>query len=276
MEEKISSRPEALTPTAKQITCEYTFPCFQHSHTDWEFSIFLEGKYINHINKKDYSAIANRVFILGPNHVHSLTPMENKNRYRDIYIKADQFSAIITNMFGASLLERLSSAENPIFFDLSPQSVTELQPRLKNLSSIGMLNFDYVSQRQIADSIIVYLLGKLIEKDYIEKQPFPDWFLQVFSQLQEPKIFCKHISEIIEITNYSHSQFSMLFKKYTNQSLVDFIGNIRLEYSLDLLKNKGLSVLDIAYTVGYNSVSHYISKFKGKYGITPLQYRKNI
>lgn len=115
MEEKIISRPEALTPTAKQITCEYTSPCFQHSHTDWEFSIFLEGKYINQINKKDYSAIANRVFILGPNHVHSLTPMESKNRYRDIYVKADQFSAIITSMFGASLLERLSSAENPIF-----------------------------------------------------------------------------------------------------------------------------------------------------------------
>lgn len=276
MEEKTISKTEVLTPRAKQITCEYTISCPQHSHTDWEFSIFLEGKYLNRINKKDYPAIANRVFILGPNHVHSLTPMESKNRYRDIYIKTDQLSSIICPLFGKSLLDRLSSEKSPIFFDLSPQSVTELQPRLKNLSSIGMLNFDYDSQRQIADSIIIYLLGNLIEKDYIEKQPFPDWFLQVFSQLQEPKVFCRHISEIIEITNYSHSQFSMLFKKYTNQSLVDFIGNIRMEYSLDLLKDEELSVLDIAYTVGYNSVSHFISKFKSRYGITPLQYRKNI
>ncbi len=105
---------------------------------------------------------------------------------------------------------------------------------------------------------------------------FPKYFNFLAEGITNYARFCKHISEIVEITNYSHSQFSMLFKKYTNQSLVDFIGNIRLEYSLDLLKNKELSVLDIAYTVGYNSVSHYISKFKGKYGITPLQYRKNI
>ena len=264
-----------LCPSLNQITSEYTSPCLLHSHKQWEFTIFLEGKYLNRINGKDYIAVANRVFILGPAHSHALTQLETKNRYRDIYIENKKLYDIVLMFFGKSLMRRLCNTENPICFDLSPQCLTELQPRLKALTSISRIDSDYNSQRQIADSIIVYLLGKLIEKDYIEKQPFPDWFLQVFTQLQEPKVFCRHISEIIEITNYSHSQFSMLFKKYINQSLVDFIGNIRLEYSLDLLGNENLSVLDIAYTIGYNSVSHYISKFKKKYGVTPLQYRKS-
>ena len=239
------------------------FRCF------WKENIYC-------INKKNYAAFTNRVFILGPMHEHSLTQVENKNRYRDLYIKKDAFEKVVKTFFDEGLLKRLESTENPVFFDLSPQAVSELQPRLKNLSSIGMLNFDYTVQRKIADSIIAYLLGKLIEKDYIEKQPFPDWFLQVFTQLQEPKIFCKHITEIIEITNYSHSHFNTLFKKYTKTSLIDFIGSIRLEYSLELLRDEKLSVLDIAYNIGYNSVSHYISKFKQKYGVTPLQYRKSL
>ena len=275
MEEITASSLGTLTPRTKQISCEYSFPCLQHSHTAWEFSIFLEGKYRNHINDRDYIAVANRVFILGPNHVHSLKPLGKENRYRDIYITDPHFETLVKNCFDASLWERLNSAQDPVFFDLSPQCMAEVLPRLKKLSSIGMLNFKYDSQRKIANSIITYLLGILIEKDYIEKQPYPSWFLQMFSQLQDPVVFCKHISDIIETTNYSHSQFGMLFKKYTNQSLVNFIGNIRLEYSLELLNNERMSVLDIAYTVGYNSVSHYINKFKKKYGITPLQYRKS-
>ena len=151
-----------LCPSLNQITSEYTSPCLLHSHKQWEFTIFLEGKYLNRINGKDYIAVANRVFILGPAHSHALTQLESKNRYRDIYIENKKLYDIVLMFFGKSLMRRLCNTENPICFDLSPQCLTELQPRLKALTSISRIDSDYNSQRQIADSIIVYLLGKLI------------------------------------------------------------------------------------------------------------------
>ncbi|MFV0238207.1 MAG: helix-turn-helix domain-containing protein [Flavobacteriales bacterium] len=38
------------------------------------------------------------------------------------------------------------------------------------------------------------------------------------------------------------------------------------------MKNSSMSVQDVAYEIGYDNPSHFISAFKKKYNITPKKY----
>ena len=45
-------------------------------------------------------------------------------------------------------------------------------------------------------------------------------------------------------------------------------------YSRILLGHNDLPVTAVAMDAGFNDVSYFIQKFKDKYGMTPLRYRK--
>jgi AraC-like DNA-binding protein len=62
----------------------------------------------------------------------------------------------------------------------------------------------------------------------------------------------------------------------TNQSSRDFIRNIRLTQAAELLHNKNLSISDVAYAVGFSSLSHFSSSFKEFYGMSPKEYMENL
>ena len=61
-------------------------------------------------------------------------------------------------------------------------------------------------------------------------------------------------------------------KELTSLSTRDFIRNIRMQQAAQLLKEKKLSISEVAYAVGYNNLSHFSSSFKEMYGISPKDY----
>lgn len=61
-------------------------------------------------------------------------------------------------------------------------------------------------------------------------------------------------------------------KALTNLSARDFIKNIRLQQAATLLKEKKLSVSEVAYATGYTNLSHFSSSFKEAYGMSPKEY----
>lgn len=62
-------------------------------------------------------------------------------------------------------------------------------------------------------------------------------------------------------------------KELTNLSTRDFIRNIRLQQAASLLsQDKGLTISEIAYAIGYSNLSHFSSSFREKYGMSPTEY----
>jgi AraC-like DNA-binding protein len=57
----------------------------------------------------------------------------------------------------------------------------------------------------------------------------------------------------------------------TGQTVNEFIRNIRLKKSLQLLEQKNLTITEIAYAVGFSSQSYYTRSFKKQYGVSPKE-----
>ena len=65
------------------------------------------------------------------------------------------------------------------------------------------------------------------------------------------------------------------FKEYMGTSPAKYRNELRLSKSIGYLKFGDISIQEISDTLGYATVSHFIKEFKCRYGISPLQYRKN-
>ena len=63
-------------------------------------------------------------------------------------------------------------------------------------------------------------------------------------------------------------------KELTNQSARDFIRSIRLKQSANLLREKNLSVSEVAYATGFSNLSHFSNTFRDFYGISPSEYKE--
>lgn len=84
-------------------------------------------------------------------------------------------------------------------------------------------------------------------------------------------ISIKKLSKCLGINEF---YFMKVFKKQYGHTPREYVTKIRLEKSKELLINSGKSITEIAYCVGFNSLSSFYDNFKKHMDITPKQYRK--
>ena len=66
------------------------------------------------------------------------------------------------------------------------------------------------------------------------------------------------------------------FKEIYGVPIYQWFKQCRLEYSMELLRNTDLSIIDIANKVGYSNPSKYSAAFYQLMNMTPQQYRKSF
>ena len=79
---------------------------------------------------------------------------------------------------------------------------------------------------------------------------------------------------ILQLTNYSKSQFIRLFKESTGMNVSEYINKYRIEKAcLDLIYTNR-NITEIATTSGFNNIQYFSRKFKEYMKCTPKQYQK--
>lgn len=74
----------------------------------------------------------------------------------------------------------------------------------------------------------------------------------------------------------SPSHLSHRFRQATGKPLFTYINEIRIDRACALLKRSSLPVIEIAYAVGYNSLSFFNRYFRRVTGASPSEYRRRL
>lgn len=81
------------------------------------------------------------------------------------------------------------------------------------------------------------------------------------------------------VSNYvsmNYSLFSYLFKQYNGMNFVNYVKTIRINEATKLLEETELKIIDISNYIGYENEKHFMKVFRGAYGVSPSEYRKNV
>ena len=81
------------------------------------------------------------------------------------------------------------------------------------------------------------------------------------------------IADLAAMSEMSPSSFRQRFKEYTGLSPINYIKEVRLERSKELLVNTQLTSKEIAYSTGFNTPYYFSIVFKQSVGMSPLEFR---
>lgn len=84
------------------------------------------------------------------------------------------------------------------------------------------------------------------------------------------------LGAVAKAVNTSTFYFCKMFKKATGLRFTQYLARVRVEKAKNLLLNPNLRVSEIAYEVGFQSLTHFNRVFKKVTGQSPTAYRKQL
>jgi AraC-like DNA-binding protein len=112
----------------------------------------------------------------------------------------------------------------------------------------------------------------------MQGEVYPKVYL--YRRIVKAKLFIdENFAENIDLDNiadtafFSKFHFIRLFKKTYTKTPHQYLTSVRIERS-KLLLQEGMSIAEVCYTVGFDSVSSFTGLFKRTTGITPSAYRQ--
>ena len=94
--------------------------------------------------------------------------------------------------------------------------------------------------------------------------------------IQEHQTENLRLGHVAKACNTSTFYFCKMFKKVTGINFTDYLSRVRIEKSKNLLLNPNLRVSEIAFEVGFQSLTHFNRVFKKILGQSPTEYRVQL
>ena len=130
--------------------------------------------------------------------------------------------------------------------------------------------------QQIASGLIVQLLGYLVALD--KQKGFSG--KKIVAVVEEARFRMRsEVGENFDIEgfaaeqNIGYSYFRRMFKNYTGLSPRQYCLQLKMMRAKELLLSTNLSVKEISYELGFESIHYFSRMFKQKTGKSPVEFR---
>lgn len=159
--------------------------------------------------------------------------------------------------------------------------ISELEELNLNAENLSHLKLNYLSSIEAADyaedflkvfhdicgdfSIIIQNYHLKINNDAMKR---------ITAYLQDHYSEPITLNDIAKKFNFSYYYLSSYFSAHSDEGFSEYLNRVRIEKSLELLRNKSIPISEISALVGYSDHSYFCKVFKKFTGHTPSEYRK--
>ena len=102
-------------------------------------------------------------------------------------------------------------------------------------------------------------------------EPVEIWKARKFIEAHSGEELSLH--KVAKAVNISANHLSEKFKQVTGINFVEYVARTRFAHACDLLRNPNLRVSEIAFAVGFQSLSQFNRVFKKLSGKSPTEFR---
>jgi len=171
---------------------------------------------------------------------------------------------------GADKIEGLETGADD--FITKPFDAKELQVRIKNLINQREKISEYYNAKIAAANNAENLQIEADDISSMDEQFLKKALKTVEEHIADEQFSVEDFS--LEMA-FSRMQLHRKLTGLTGQSATDFIRTIRLNKAAKLLASKSGTVTEIAYQVGFNSLSWFTKCFKEQYGLSPSEFAED-
>ena len=254
-----------------------------HFHSEYQLFIVLKGTGTRFIGDHVQPFKPGDLVLTGPNlpHLWRSDPEYfegDKQRWTEgivIYFPEDFFgNQFLQKLEMVQVRNLLSKAESGIYFS------GETAENVKRMMLRLLRKKEFASILQLLNILLV--LAKSSEYNVLANPGYSNSLKESDAERMNKvhayvmKNFREKISldDVAAIANMSPTSFSRYFKVHANKTFSDFLTEIRIGYSCKLLTSQKMSVSQVCYDSGFNTLSNFNRQFKAVTHYSPLEYRK--
>jgi AraC-like DNA-binding protein/ligand-binding sensor protein len=142
---------------------------------------------------------------------------------------------------------------------------TPIIPKDKYAATVRLLSF-FAEQ-----------LSALINQIMLEQQNTePPLVRKAREYIQQHKMEPLTLAAVAHASGASVFHFCKVFKKSTGLKFTDFVARVRLEDAKNQLVNPSRRISEVAYDVGFQSLTQFNRMFKRVFGQSPTEFRANL
>ena len=84
------------------------------------------------------------------------------------------------------------------------------------------------------------------------------------------------LADVANAVHTSTFYFCKIFKRFTGLNFTEFVSRSRIERAKELLLKPHMRVSEVAFEVGFQSLTHFNRVFKRMLGQSPSEYRAHL
>lgn len=256
-----------------------------HMHTFIEMNYVYSGVCHQILNGKEIKLTEGQICLLDKDVPHSISALGENDIVVNILMKKDPFTMSLLGQLSKKgivssfLMNAISENQHHDRYILfHSEQNRDLQYIVKNMLceyfapreySLEMVN--YYMPILLTELMRVYQLDKNFE---LTQSSGKTSILNILHYIEKHYKDCT-LTSLAETFNFNANYLGNMLKEKTGKTFLDLVQSQKMIESASLLRNTEKSIEDIAYQVGYDSLSFFYRKFKEFYGLTPTKFRKS-
>lgn len=232
----------------------------EHIHNCYEIYVNVSGNVSFLHNRNVFSIQPGDIILSAPGEVHyCIYHSSCIHEHFCLWFDADENSDAVRFINNHNLIGHIRLAESN-----------------KNKLFSAMHSLNKEKDRLEKTMYFFELLRLLGEKESTKPEAnnhLPKAMQEILNYVDENYTDIRFIEEIADKFHISTPTLNRWFREYVHLPPSKLISAKKLAYAEKLLRGD-ISVADVCYMAGFTDCSRFISLFKRKYGLTPLQYKK--
>lgn len=217
--------------------------------------------------------IKDRVHQLGAGEAF-FVKIPSNHRYR-LPEDSDQWEFIHITLFGDEAVKTYQQVINEFghilkvgFYDSPITHILDLLTRV----SKNEINDSYETS-SAAYSFLMKLQRFLLKIGHHKK--VPEAIAKALFFIDNQYVNQISLDDIVAVSGLSKYHFSRLFNQTIHSTPIQYLTKVRINNSIELLKNKELTIEDIATRVGFTNGNYFNKVFRSSTGLSAGRYRNN-
>jgi AraC-like DNA-binding protein len=241
-----------------------------HWHEFYEMSFIQAGEGSHILNGIPHPLVPGSLFLLTPADFHALAPAPGSTiQLFNVIFSSNMLREEVYQLLFTDLKEYITVCCGECFPPMEAEfrrlwsevNDTRLGQQVIICGALERILID------LARSCAGHNKKMLDEQDQMQHEKVRPGLVYIHHHFREPLT----LEAVAHHVHLSPNYFSECFRKAYGTSFQSYLQDLRLRFAMSLLSASRLSITDICYASGFNTLSHFERAFKQRFGQTPRE-----
>ena len=228
-----------------------------HWHFDHEIAVCERGEALISLDQETYSLKKGQCIYLRGQSIHSIISTPDTTMY--------------VSLFSDELIRRITDnycLDNPVFAD--EFDVLETLDRIRKAGTVKGRFYDEISNALMQQLIAGIFSALEIRETTIATSAATERYKKLLYDI-DANVESYSFSRAVEYMHMSEAYFSRFFKRISGMTFSMYLNYIRVNKAIDLIRNREMSMTEIAMSCGFDTIRNYNRVFRQVTGYSPRE-----